>query len=74
MTTVVQSIIVDKNIYSKSQAISFVKEHFKFKKLDTTENFYRFRQVSPETLLKKGYKNYRIKEIHRGVKLVLAVK
>jgi hypothetical protein len=67
----IQSIIIDKNIYTLSQANNWIKKHnykltFYGKPVDITTNFYRYRQQSP-----KKYENYKIKEISKGIKLVL---
>lgn len=53
----VQSILVPKNTFkSKKDAVMWVKKHkqFKMNKVDTTKNYYRFRQKSPG-----NYKEFR---------------
>jgi hypothetical protein len=55
--TKVQSVILAKNQWSKSDADKWVeKKKFKVKKVDETSNFYRYRQTEP-----KKSKNYRWK-------------
>lgn len=66
----IQSVIIDKRVYSFAQAVNYVYLHgYKLKKVDETVNFYRFRQLDPE-LFKKFY----IKDLHNGVKLVIGVR
>ena len=67
----VQSVLVPKNKFSKKEAINYIKEHFKFKKIDETQrkNFYSFRQFNPT----KG-SSYSTKKLNNGVELVLEYK
>jgi hypothetical protein len=67
----VQSVLIPKNKFSKKEAINYIKEHFKFKKIDDTQrpNFYSFRQFKPT----KG-SNYSTKKLKNGVELVLEYK
>jgi hypothetical protein len=63
----IQSVIIDKRLFSLAQAINYINLHgYKLKKIDETTNFYRFRQLSP-----KLFKKYFIKDLHNGVKLVV---
>jgi hypothetical protein len=63
----IQSVLVPKSTFSKSEAIKYVKEHFHFYKIDTKPpNFFRFRQIDPV----KGSK-YITKKIDNGVELVI---
>lgn len=69
----VQSVLMDKDYFTKSEAKSWIKYHgfkvtFYGKEVEETENFYRFRQMSPARF-KKG--KYVTKEIDDGIKLVL---
>ena len=53
----VQSILFDKDIMSISDAIEWlIKHNFKIKKIDETENYYRFRQRNPDARKKYAYK------------------
>jgi putative sterol carrier protein len=67
----VQSVLIPKNKFSKEEAINYIKEHFKFKKIDDNQrkNFYSFRQFKPT----KG-SNYSTKKLNNGVELVLEYK
>jgi len=72
---IVQSVLIHKNLYNKNEAINFIKNNnFKFKKIDTTQNYYRFRQIDPKYIENQGFKNYKIKKIKNGIMLVLAYK
>jgi hypothetical protein len=62
----VQSVLIPKNKFTKSQAINYIKEHFKYKKIDETKNYYRFRQFKP-----KKNSHYISKKISNGVILVI---
>jgi hypothetical protein len=67
-TSIIQSVLVPKSKFSKSEAIEYVKKHFKFIKIDDNQrkNFYSFRQFNPS----KG-SNYSTKILKNGVELVL---
>jgi len=69
-----QSVLIPKAIFSLKEAEIFVNSHFKLKKLDATEKYYRFRQLSPEYLKKQGFKILRNKMLDDGIILVLAYK
>ena len=63
----IQSVIIDKRLFSLAQAINYINLHgYKLKKIDETANYYRFRQLDPEL-----FKKYFIKDLHNGVKLVV---
>lgn len=51
----VQSILIPKSRFSLDEAITYIKEHYKFKKVDIPQNtaFYRFRQFDPRYLKEK---------------------
>lgn len=64
---IVQSILFDKDKYTKTKAKKWLKDHgFKIKKIDETENYLRFRQRTPEPT-----KSYKTKRISIGIKFVL---
>jgi hypothetical protein len=63
----IQSVLVPKATFSKTEAIKYVKEHFHYLKIDSKPpNFYRFRQVDPV----KG-SQYITKKLDNGVELVI---
>ena len=68
----IQSVIFNKNVYSKPQAINWLRKHgfkssYKNKSPYTqTINFWRFRQTDPEQ-----YKNYVNKDIAKGIIYVI---
>jgi len=71
----VQSILFDKNQISLQDAIDWVICHNdKIKKIDETQTEYRFRQISPEYLKRKGYTEFRTKRLNDTVSLVIADK
>lgn len=52
---VLQSILIPKDKFSLDEAIQYVKDHYKFKKVDIPQstNFYRFRQMGPRYIKEK---------------------
>jgi len=42
-----QTILVPKNHFTKSEAIQWVMRHHHVSKIDTTDKYYRFRQQPP---------------------------
>jgi len=63
----IQSVLVPKDKFSKSEAIKYIKEHFEYKKIDSTQRprFYSFRQIDPTKNSK-----YFTKVLDNGVELV----
>jgi hypothetical protein len=60
----VQSILLNKDYYTLKEATKFIIDNkFKVKKVDETENWYRFRQIDSKTLKKNGYTKLRTKVI-----------
>jgi len=75
MSSKVQSVLLNKDKFTIRQAIDWIIEHnYVFKKIDVTDNYYRFRQISPVTLKKEKYVNYINKQISDGIMLVIAYK
>jgi len=73
--SIVQSVLFDSNIWDVPNAVAWlVDNNFKVIKIHKTDKKYRFRQVSPDALKKKGYVNYMIKKLNNGVELVIAYK
>jgi len=62
----IQSVIIPKKKFTRSQAIDYVKKHFKYKKIDEKRNYYRFRQFNP-----KKNSHYSSKKLKNGVILVI---
>ena len=67
----IQSVVLDKSKFSRSEAIAWVKDHG-FEPNTTapnfaTTNYWRFRQATP----KRGLR-YRTKVIRPGIELILA--
>jgi hypothetical protein len=60
----IQSILLNKDYYTLKSATKFIYDNnFKVKKVDITDNWFRFRQVSPTTMKNKGYTKLRTKVI-----------
>jgi len=63
----IQSILIDRDYYTKKQAIRWMDKHgFIRKKIHTTRRYYRFRQKDP-----KYFKRFRVLDIKPGIKFVL---
>ena len=70
---VAQSVLIDRRIYSLSEAKKWIKKHdfkltFYGKGVEKSENFFRFRQMAPRRFKPDKYVT---KEIAEGIKLVL---
>lgn len=68
---IVQSVIFDKDKFSKREARAYMKKHFEFKKIDETTNTYRCRIHNPDPLEEHGY-SFFVKDLRNGIKLVIA--
>jgi len=62
---ILQSILLNKNRFSLKQAVQYLYLHGirEIKKVDETDDWYRFRQVNPEMLKERGYTKFRNKVI-----------
>jgi hypothetical protein len=70
-----QSIVFEKNEIGLEEAIDWVISHGdKIKKIDETETQYRFRQLSPDYLKRKGFTEFRTQKLNEVVSLILAYK
>lgn len=71
----IQSVIFEKHIWRVEDAVEWLFANgFIVKKVDLTDNFIRFRQLSPSTLKNKGYNNYHNKKIGNGIEFVIVYK
>ena len=71
----IQSILFSKDKITLEEAIDWVVSHKdKVKKIDETETQWRFRQISPEYLKRKGYTEFRTKRLNDTVALIIAYK
>ena len=71
----VQSVIINKNFLNRKQADEWVKKHFKIKKrVDETLNYFRYRQLEPDQLIKNNYNKIITKSINDYIKLILYYK
>ena len=71
----IQSVLFDKNNMSLQASIDWIiSEQYKIKKIDETDTQYRFRQLDPNYLKRKGYTEYRTKKLNDSISLVIAYK
>jgi hypothetical protein len=69
----VQSIVFEKDMIGFQEALDWVVAHGdKVKKIDETETQYRFTQLDPNYLKRRGYTEYRTKRLNDVVSLILA--
>ena len=75
-THIIQSVLMDKNKYELIDALLYIlKNKYKADKIDESDKYYRFRQVEPLILDKKGFNKYKtIKGIEEGTKIIIAYK
>jgi hypothetical protein len=71
----VQSIVFEKDKIDLEEAFDWVVSHGdKVKKIDETETQYRFRQLNPDYLKRKGFTQFRTKKLNDIVSLIIAYK
>ena len=72
----IASVYLPKKDYTLENAKSFLKQHgYKINKVDDENNYFKFRQLSPRTLKKYGYIDYRSKQLGKsGILLIIAYK
>lgn len=73
----VHTILFNKHLNKIEDAVKWMLKHnYKITKIHETTNELRFRQISPETLKKHGFEQYRTKMIDplKEIQLVLAYK
>jgi hypothetical protein len=70
---IIQSILFNKSIHKLPEALIYmIKNNYKINKIDETDDYYRFRQVEPNLLKKKGYTDYKTIEKDNGIKEIIA--
>jgi len=76
MTYLVQSVIFDKSMFSLENAKEWLLSNkYKDKGVDEKKKFWRFRQLNPLTIKRKGYSHYITKPLDdSGVELIIAYK
>lgn len=73
MSYKVQSILLDKDYFTKDQAIRWILDHgYKNKKIDEKTNMYRFRQLTPKYVKDHGYTKFITKKLPDHVDLIIA--
>jgi hypothetical protein len=71
----VQSIVFEKDKIDLQEAFDWVVSHGdKVKKIDETETQYRFRQLNPDYLKRKGFTQFRTQKLNDVVSLILVYK
>ena len=70
------SIYIPNKHYTLQNAKSFLKTHkYKINKIDDSEGYYKFQQLTSKTLRKYGYNDYKTKQLGKtGILLILAYK
>jgi hypothetical protein len=63
---IIQSILIDRQYATLDAAKKYVKDNFKLKKVDITDNYFRFRQKTPNPFM-----TYRTIELSPGVKAII---
>jgi hypothetical protein len=72
MSYQIQSVLFRRPYYSQEDAINTLKNmKGKLRKLDITPNFFRFRQLEPSNLKKRGYSEVRTKEITPNISFII---
>jgi hypothetical protein len=75
MSYQIQSILFEKVYFTKEEAIrTLASLKGKLRKMDETEHYYRFRQLEPANLRKRGYNQVRTKEVMKGMKFIIYYK
>jgi len=67
--TKIQSVLLSRELFTKQQAIDWVKRHgFRYRKVDPTERYWRFRQFDPHKRAKK-----RIITFTQGIRAIVEI-
>ena len=70
---IVQSILFNKDHFTKDQAIKWIRDNgYLNKKIDEKPNMYRFRQLTPRYVKNQGYSKFVTKKLPNSVELILA--
>ncbi len=73
--SVIQSVLFLKEYWHLREAVEWLQyKELKASKLDETKTFYRFRQLNPTALKKKGFTEYRTVKLVNSIVFVLACK
>ena len=72
---IIQSVLFNKKMWNVLDSVNWCLNHgHKVVKIDDGPNVYRFRQVLPLTLKRKGYTEYKTIRINYGIEFVMAYK
>lgn len=71
MSYKIQSVLIPLS-FGIDKAIEYLNNNnYKFKKVDISKNYFRFRQLEPSYLKKIGFNQYHNKKLNNGVVLVI---
>ena len=66
------TVKIPRKLFTEEDAIKFIKEHFKYKKIKQNKSFFIFRQNTPAHLKSKGFTNYKTKILPNKIEVVIA--
>jgi len=70
----VQSVLINKKYLTRKKAEEGIKKNkYKLKKIDITDNLYRFRQLDPKLFNQKSFRIKVLKETKKGIMIMLVV-
>ena len=70
----VQSVLINKKYLTRKKAEAWIKNNkYKLKKIDITENLYRFRQQEPKLFNKSTFRMKVLKKDKNGDPLIMLV-
>ena len=65
---IIQSVHFDINNWSIIDSVNWILNNdFKVKKIEESDNYYRYKQKSLTQLKKRGYTQYKVKKLGRGI-------
>ena len=72
MSYQIQSVLFQRPYFTEEEAILTLRNMGgKLIKIDRTDNYFRFRQLEPSNLKKRGYSDVRTKEITPHIKFII---
>ena len=72
---IIQSVHFDINNWSIIDSVNWILNNdFKVKKIEESDNYYRYKQKSLKALKKRGYTEYKVKKLGHGIELIIAYK
>ena len=75
MNSKIKSIVFNKNSFLESNAREWFKQNkYKISKVDSKSHYYKFKQLNPAYLKRRGFNEYEMKEVENGIYFILAFK